>query len=816
MLQCALSTLILTKCIMASAQGILSTLPSNSIISLDGRSPEDTLGRHHNSQTGTHVFGEQAMFPTPTPTSSDRRSFVPVSVLQMHTHVKFCSLQCGIFRNDENVIVSSNGRFRSVGERAVAYGIAANVPYTRAGDNLQSATFVAVSSSNETSLSNSHINVNDIAPPSESPVAANGSENRTTSPRGNNVSTGTIRPFTSSRIPTSSPSTIPDPVQAPGAKCDTIIHIVIEISLQRAGIFNDPLGRPLSMKTPSVMALAVDTTRTLEQGVTSGAIEQNLAEINFIAAHGICKEPFDWSYQVGSAKVPAVPSKPMEIDRCTSQFVRGGWNSLDNKCRKEYTGILIAIAVTIWLICICCHKVSHAGLKDPSKLAFTSQEEGNEDVNEIKSEQYRRFGYLDPSAHQSSSPIRESKRMRWNQNNAESNLNAEHARKKILSERKVRVKEQKRLQEERQERQQKAREARAQEQQRRQELRRLRDSEMLAGQPNYLTLLKKKLGPKGKDMEHRTTATQNKADILSHGEKEQAEYEAKLRYLRASKGLSVEDNLRHSYVVPSMHEKKYITAAAIADGVARGSSSQSRIAERKRHTYEDKLHKARVARGLSSERHSMPGWLKQNISPPGRNKKKATQSVSLIEPKESEGCFSADGMAFGLWALDLEKGNGDSSQDDDDEDTGRIRDFTGLSNYQTQLNFSDYQDPPMSEPGTQLKRSDSQEPLVSVPRNSRQEELIPEDNKELQADLESISNDETGRQKESAEDAEDDTESDEFDNEQFHYLFDRSDDESIINPFGKVLDDDTKGSIDFGGMYVPGWQLGDGFSGGHE
>ena len=92
-----------------------------------------------------HVFG-----PSPAPTGSSDRTFVPMSVLQMGTHIKLCGVQCGVFNNDNSVVVSSSGRFRSVGERAVAFALSANVPYVSPGDSIQSADFVAVVSVNET------------------------------------------------------------------------------------------------------------------------------------------------------------------------------------------------------------------------------------------------------------------------------------------------------------------------------------------------------------------------------------------------------------------------------------------------------------------------------------------------------------------------------------------------------------------------------------------------------------------------------------------------------------------------------------------
>ena len=85
-----------------------------------------------------HVFG-----PSPAPTGSSDRAFVPMSVLQMGTHIKLCGVQCGVFNNDNSVVVSSSGRFRSVGERAVAFALSANVPYVSPGDSIQSADFVA-------------------------------------------------------------------------------------------------------------------------------------------------------------------------------------------------------------------------------------------------------------------------------------------------------------------------------------------------------------------------------------------------------------------------------------------------------------------------------------------------------------------------------------------------------------------------------------------------------------------------------------------------------------------------------------------------
>ena len=325
-----------------ASQGILGgfspLIPVN-----DGRNDAFPLNTGKASSDGAHIFGAQGEVPTPSPTSD--ALFVPVSVLQIGTRMKFCGVPCGIFHNDASVVVGTNGRFRSAGERSVAYAIAANVPYVRPGETLQSASFVAVISSNET-LSptwqpdsvEQRGDSGEKTPPAPSSVSTStptahvpaSLPHRAPIVNATEVATRFSAPSTAptAAAPTAAPSRNPKPAIVPGAQCDTIIHAIIEISLRSAGIYDDPLGRPLSTNTPSVMALAVDTTRSLEWAVTSGRVEENLAQVDFRPSGGICMKPYHTDYHVAMARVPATPYKPFEIDRCNARFASGGWSNL--------------------------------------------------------------------------------------------------------------------------------------------------------------------------------------------------------------------------------------------------------------------------------------------------------------------------------------------------------------------------------------------------------------------------------------------------------------------------------------------------------
>jgi len=92
--------------------------------------------------------------PTPAPTGT---RFIPkvvpteqVNVLKIETTFRLCNTECDAFSYDPGVIVNSKGRFKSDGERALAFAIAANVRPLYPGTTLQSTSFIGVVWANET------------------------------------------------------------------------------------------------------------------------------------------------------------------------------------------------------------------------------------------------------------------------------------------------------------------------------------------------------------------------------------------------------------------------------------------------------------------------------------------------------------------------------------------------------------------------------------------------------------------------------------------------------------------------------------------
>jgi hypothetical protein len=73
--------------------------------------------------------------------------------------MKLCNTECDGFSYDPGVIVNTKGRFKSDGERALAFAIAANVRSIQPGTTLQSTSFVGVTWFNETKSKNQNTHV---------------------------------------------------------------------------------------------------------------------------------------------------------------------------------------------------------------------------------------------------------------------------------------------------------------------------------------------------------------------------------------------------------------------------------------------------------------------------------------------------------------------------------------------------------------------------------------------------------------------------------------------------------------------------------
>jgi hypothetical protein len=300
--------------------------------------------------------------------------------------------------------------------------------------------------------------------------------------------------------------------------------------------------------------------------------------------------------------------------------------------------------------------------------------------------------------------------------------------------------------------------------------------------------------------------------LVTRQGREQTEYEAKLRKMRQAKGLDSESHAAQTYVPPALHDPKTVKAAADAAGVTHRSRKARSHEERLRMRYEEKLHQARVARGLSAERSSggrgsderdgqstsadRPAWLGKLLHPGAPQKRPPEQAASPVKlkiPDESLGQYSSNRMAYGLWALDLEEG-----ADDDDFEQG----FVVIPNQQQGAN--------------------QETPAVSNPRFAETSTAgagtiaKAEDRDEVNAEAEDENRDSTDNDDRGASD-EDGQHSDEsYDANEFGPtgLLGRSpfSVDGGRDPFGRIAAEEAS---EFGGRYVPGWQLGDGYSGGH-
>jgi len=117
---------------------------------------EETLEAYHEKESATAR-------PTPSPSGAattlrkrhensqaGKTDKGLVTALQMEVELTLCGADCGAFEDDHRVMINSNGRFRSAGERALAFALGKEVLGLVPGTTAHSTSFTSVLSADET------------------------------------------------------------------------------------------------------------------------------------------------------------------------------------------------------------------------------------------------------------------------------------------------------------------------------------------------------------------------------------------------------------------------------------------------------------------------------------------------------------------------------------------------------------------------------------------------------------------------------------------------------------------------------------------
>eukprot|EP00614_Pseudopedinella_elastica_P033266 CAMPEP_0172644044 /NCGR_PEP_ID=MMETSP1068-20121228/239007_1 /TAXON_ID=35684 /ORGANISM="Pseudopedinella elastica, Strain CCMP716" /LENGTH=350 /DNA_ID=CAMNT_0013458227 /DNA_START=25 /DNA_END=1077 /DNA_ORIENTATION=+ len=243
--------------------------------------------------------------PTPSPkyVASEK-----MTALQMEFEMKMCDMECDSFENDPGVIVNTDGRFRSVGERAMAFALAANVEGIYPGDKLHSVNYVAVESAKQEKA---------------------GNEDRRY-PRLNDAK---------------------DKVEV----CDARVKVFAQVDFDKVGLYPE-FGQPLTMNNPKVAAFANQLARDVTDAASSGALKASLGEI-WYGVESFCEAPHDFAFTTMIADRPSSIHIAHEYERCKTMAQRGGYEAMDGKCRREITAFAVMSFFCLLLMGLGCIQV---------------------------------------------------------------------------------------------------------------------------------------------------------------------------------------------------------------------------------------------------------------------------------------------------------------------------------------------------------------------------------------------------------------------------------------------------------------------------